>query len=241
MELVDELGKLHAVQKVDAQIYVREQALKALDSGEALKAEAIALMKRDDAAKAELNKASAVLKDKELELKGVETKRATVHDKLYSGRVTNPKELGDLQKDEEMLDHQISKLEEDVLVLMDAAEAARSTEAALAEKVTDAKRKWKTTVDHTTAETARLQKELAALRPLRAVAAQGVDKNLLRRYDDIRSRREGYGLAVTDNDTCPLCHVKLTPQTLDRLRTGEELTLCDSCGRILARPKAQQA
>ncbi len=239
VELADELVKLHTLQKIDAQMYQREQALKALNTGEALKAEAIALLKRADIAKAAWQKAAAALKDRELELKGVEAKRAAVHDKLYGGRVTNPKELGDLQKDEEMIDHQIGVLEEQVLELMDAAEAARQVEDDLANKVSDAKHKWKHTVEHTAAETARLQKELAVLRPQRAAAAAVVDKGLLRRYDDIRSRREGYGLAITDNDTCTQCHMKLNPLLIDQLRIGEELTFCDSCGRILARSRAQ--
>jgi len=232
--LVDELAKLHEVQKIDAQIYQREQAIKALDSGNLLKQKAIELMKQHEAAKAELQKAEAALCNRELELKGVEQKRAVVHEKLYSGRITNPKELGDIEKDEQMLDAQIRQIEEVVLELMQQAEDARTTEAKLHGEFDAAKRKWQETMGRTQTETARLEKEIAALRPERDQHAAQVEKPLLRRYDDIRQRREGIGMAMTANDMCPACHIKLTPQVLHRLREGEDLTFCENCARILA-------
>ncbi len=193
--LVDELVKLHEVQKIDTRIYQREQALKALDAGDLLKQKAIALMQQHDTAKTQLQKAEAALRNRELELKALEHKRAVIHEKLYSGRVNNPKELGDLQKDEEMMDHQIGQIEEVVLELMEDTEAARATEAKLHDDFELAKRKWQETAARFQAETKRLQQEIAALRPEREQRAALVEKPLLRRYDDIRQRREGVGLA----------------------------------------------
>lgn len=234
MTLADELAKLHEVQKVDYQIYQREQALKALDTGDALKQHAIDVMKRHDMAVAALQKVEAEQRDAELALKTLESKKAAVHQKLYSGKITNPRELADLEKDEEMLAEQVSRQEEVLLELMDRTEAAQAQASALAEELEKAKRKWKDTVTHTQSETARLQKELAVLRPERDRLAAQVEKPLLRRYDEIRASRSGIGLAVTANDICSVCRVKLTPQTVARLREGEELIFCDNCGRLLA-------
>jgi len=231
--LLDELDKLHEVQKIDAQIYQREQTMAAQDSGEGLKQQAIVLLKRHDAAVKALHKVETEQKDRELELKGIEEKRAKVHTKLYGGHVNNPKELGDLQKDEEMLDHQISALEEIVLVQMEQVESARKIVAQLAGELDAAKRRWKTTVAHTQAETKRLQGEIAALRPERERLAADIEKHILRRYDGIRQRAYGIGMVVTGNDTCPACHVRLDAHVINRLREGEELVLCENCGRIL--------
>jgi len=231
--LADELAQLHELQKVDYRIYQREQALKALDTGDALKQRAIEIMKRHDTAAAELHKLEAEQRDAELSLKTVEGKKKIVHDKLYSGRVTNPKELGDLEKDEEMLAHQVGHQEEILLELMDSVEAVQTRESALAAELDAAKRKWKDTVIHTQAENARLRKELVELRPERDRLAAPIPKLLLRRYDEIRNSHDGIGMAVTGNDICPVCHVKLTPQTILELREGEELTFCANCSRIL--------
>lgn len=233
MNLVEELAKLHEVQKVDYQIYQREQAIKALDSGEGLKQEAIGLLKQSDAAIATHKQLESEQRKRELELKSIEEKRNAIHERLYSGRVTNPKELGDMQAEEEMFREQINALEEPLLELMDKVEHAETVETTLAGSLTAAKRRWKETVTHTQHETARLQQEIAALRPERERLATLVDKSLLRRYDDIRSRREGIGLVVTGNTNCPACQIKLTSRVTDALRDGEELTLCENCGRIL--------
>lgn len=233
MALVDELIKLHEVQKLDTQIYQREQTIKALDSGDLYKQQAVGLMKRDEVAKAELKKLEVALRDRELELRGVEQKRAVVHEKLYSGRITNPKELGDLEKDEQMIDGQIGGIEEVVLELMDQVESARTISSKLHADFEVAKRKWQEIVARTQAETARLQKEIAAIKPEREQRAAQVEKMLLRRYDDIRQRREGIGLAITGTDICPACHIKLDPHILAQIREGEELTYCENCARIL--------
>lgn len=239
MSLADELVKLHEVQKLDTQIYQREQAIKALDTGETLKQHAIDIMKRSDAAAAALRKVETEQRDAELALKSVEEKKKQVHDKLYGGKITNPKELGDLEKDEQMLAGQVGAQEEVLLEIMDRAEAAKKLNTTLSAELDAAKRKWKVTVTHAQAETARLQKELAALRPERERAAAQVDKPLLRRYDEIRKTRAGVGLAVTANDLCPACHIKLSPQALIELRDEDELTVCENCGRMLAWQRKQ--
>ncbi|HEY3418676.1 MAG TPA: hypothetical protein VGM23_17505, partial [Armatimonadota bacterium] len=82
MDLAAELEKLYALQEVDTQIYQREQALKTLDPGDAQKQAAIDLLKRHDTAQTALTKAEAAQKNRELELKSVEKKRADNHEKL---------------------------------------------------------------------------------------------------------------------------------------------------------------
>ena len=234
MDLVDELAKLHEVQKIDAKLFQREQAIKALDSGDRLKSDAIALIKRADIAVAARKKLEADLLIKELELKSVEAKRDLEHERLYSGKVTNPKELRDIQQDEDNQNAHISDLEGPILELMEQVEQAKSAEATLAEQVSIAKRRWKDTVAHTQAETVRLQAEITELRPVRDERALVVDKQLLQRYDSIRTRREGIGMAVTHNDSCPACHIKLTIHFMRLLQSGDDLICCENCGRILA-------
>ena len=233
MELASELDKLHEVQKLDYQIYQREQAIKAQDDGELLKQAAIAIIKQLDVASEKRKQLHTTLRDQELALKSVEDKRDSVHEKLYSGRIHNPKELGDLQLDEDSLNTHISDLEGPLLEIMEQFEAATKSENELSEKLNAAKKRWKTTLLHTQQETTRLNDEIAELLPQRAEKALLVDKSLLRRYDDIRSRREGIGMVVTASDICPACHITLTPRLILLLREQVEMVLCENCGRIL--------
>ncbi len=234
MSLHDELAKLRDLQQVDTQIYQREQARQALDSGDALKQEAIALLKQHDAAAAALRTAEGTQRDHELALKGLEEKRKAVNAKLYGGRITNPKELGDLQKDEEMIAGQISHLEDVLLEAMEVAERARAEEAEIGTALARAKRRWQETVAHTKAETARLTQEIAALQPERDRLAARMDQSLLRRYDEIRRHSQGIGLAVTDSGICSACHITLNRELMDRMVEGVDVVLCENCGRILS-------
>lgn len=234
MSLRDELLKLHEVQLLDYQIYQREQQIIALDSGEELKQQAIVLLKRQDELAKALSKTQAKLKDADLAMKSLEAKRDAVHKKLFSGTVSSPKELGDLQKDEDMLKVQVGNAEEVTLGVMDEVETLSGQMADVTEKLTTAKTRWQRVVAHTQAETKRLKAEIAALQPPRAAAATEVEKMLLRRYDELRTRHQGIGMAVTGNNMCPACHMTLTAQTMENMREGEIITSCDNCGRILA-------
>ena len=60
-----------------------------------------------------------------------------------------------------------------------------------------------------------------------------VDKTLLRRYDRIRAKRRGVGLAIVMGGTCQSCNVALRPQMYNQLQRGEEILECASCQRIL--------
>ena len=117
---------------------------------------------------------------------------------------------------------------------MDAAETARAEEARLGEALAKAKRRWQETVARTKAETERLTKEIGALKPERDRLAADIPKPLLRRYDDIRQHREGIGLAATSSGICSACHIKLSPDAIERMIEGVDIILCVNCGRILA-------
>jgi predicted nucleic acid-binding Zn-ribbon protein len=57
---------------------------------------------------------------------------------------------------------------------------------------------------------------------------------VLRRYDMIRSKRQGIGMAAIKDGTCSGCFVVLTPQQVIALHRGEEeFAQCPRCNRIL--------
>jgi len=67
----------------------------------------------------------------------------------------------------------------------------------------------------------------------RAEILPRLDKALLRRYDRIRSKRRGVGLATVIGGTCKSCNVALRPQMYNQLQRGEEILECASCQRLL--------
>ena len=57
--------------------------------------------------------------------------------------------------------------------------------------------------------------------------------SLLKRYDQVRQKRRGQGLAVVSGGTCQACHMMLPPQLYNTILRGESIETCPSCLRFL--------
>lgn len=61
-----------------------------------------------------------------------------------------------------------------------------------------------------------------------------VDPGLLRKYELIRSRRSGVGLALVKDEICQGCYTHIPPQVYIMLKRGtEEIQSCPHCHRLL--------
>ena len=80
--------------------------------------------------------------------------------------------------------------------------------------------------------TAEDEKKLAEWNAKRDALRQGIDGDLLRRYERVMKFR-GSGLAEVRDHKCMGCQVMLRPQTYNEVRNGEQLMYCDSCQRVL--------
>jgi uncharacterized protein len=65
-----------------------------------------------------------------------------------------------------------------------------------------------------------------------------VPADVLKRYDMIRSKRGGIGMAAIKNSTCSGCFVVLAPQQVIGIQRGDEFQQCPRCQRILYSPEA---
>ena len=66
-------------------------------------------------------------------------------------------------------------------------------------------------------------------------------RNLVKRYDTIRSRRAGMGVADLREQSCSGCHMVLPPQQANAVQRSETLEQCPRCQRILYWPAAVEA
>jgi predicted nucleic acid-binding Zn-ribbon protein len=73
------------------------------------------------------------------------------------------------------------------------------------------------------------------LKPLnirRQKIADTLPKPLVEAYERIKSRN-GAALAEVNGSCCRKCNIMIRPQLLKRIRKGEQITICENCGRIL--------
>lgn len=236
----EQLQLLYALQKIDARIAAINSRLAALDGARELK-RAYAVAKASLAqSEAELQKQESEVMDLELKLKTIDEKRVKFEQRLYSGAISNPKELGAVEKEVAMLKEQQAKLDTQVLALYDAVEAARNAAREAREALKNAEAEARAALAKEASERKRSEAELAALNAERAKAASRItDSALLSRYDTVRRKTGCTGAARVVDHRCEACHVAVTPFVTRKLAQDTELVTCESCGRILMPDFAQ--
>jgi hypothetical protein len=173
------------------------------------------------------------LRDRELELKTLETRIVELEQKLYGGRIRNSKELESFEKELRMFKQQQGKLEETVLRLMDVSEQAETALQraqgmlnALRVEREQQEQGWQSEQAQLTTQLVTMQSQLQTLR------AQA-DPDDLARYDRLRRTRGGLAVATLNGFNCGGCGLGVPSDTVQKARGENTLALCDSCGRIL--------
>ena len=185
----------------------------------------IARGQRDDAAREQARL------EGEVEL--LEQKIAREEGRLFAGSVSNPKELGALQAEVEMLKRRKSRLEDDLLEVMERREqVAETVERLEAERATlgsDAESLTATVGELTAA----IDEELRLHGGVRERIAGTLPGSLLTLYDRLREQKGGVGAAELVGGMCQGCHTRLPAREVERLRAERGLQRCDNCRRIL--------
>ena len=187
-----------------------------------------------DQRRGELSRSQQRLEDEIASL----TERANQAEKqLYSGAVSNPRELQALQDDVASIRRRISQIEDDELEIMELAEPvdAQRTELTSERERLDAETQRLT--DELSVAEADIATELAAERSERDKAAAGVPDELWPEYDTLRAQLGGVAVARLVGSTCQGCHLALPAVEVDRIRklSPDEKVHCEECGRLLVR------
>jgi len=153
--------------------------------------------------------------------------------RLYSGVVSNAKELQDISREVEALKRRKSVLEDNDLEVMEERDGVeKQLEALTTERssLADEIERGRVARDKAAGETG-IQLNAAEAERQRWVPR--VDPQLLKVYDTIRASKGGVGAAAMVDETCQGCHMRLPAQEAERVRTAGGLVRCDECQRIL--------
>ncbi|HZA77022.1 MAG TPA: C4-type zinc ribbon domain-containing protein [Acidimicrobiales bacterium] len=166
------------------------------------------------------------------------TERANQAEKqLYSGAVTNPRELQALQDDVASIRRRIRQLEDDELEIMELVEpvdAERSDLVGRRDQLDAQGQRLRAQLAEAESE---LEAELAEVQSERSAVAADVSEELWPEYDKLRARLGGVAIARLVGSTCQGCHLALSAVEVDRIRklSLDEAVHCEECGRLLVR------
>ncbi|MBK7897683.1 MAG: hypothetical protein IPJ90_22945 [Anaerolineaceae bacterium] len=229
------MHQLFQLQKLDTEIDEKKKRL-----GDVLKAQKepqslLAARQRDEAARAELQKWQAKHQDLTLEVGGLSSKAKNSENKLYSGKVTNPKELSDLQQEIEALGRRKAVLEDAVLETLVTIENAQTEKTAAAEALATAVASWEKQSAHLKAEQNELALSLHKLMQTRKTKASAFDAATLQEYDQLRKQKHGTAVAGLRVNMCLGCRTTVSANKVREVSEGRKV-YCGGCGRLLAAP-----
>jgi predicted nucleic acid-binding Zn-ribbon protein len=169
----------------------------------------------------------------EAEIGVLDQKLQREEQRLFSGGVSNPKELSSLQAEVEMLKRQRAGSEDRLLEVMVAHDQASQTLDSLRaerDEAAEAAEGLGATVTQIVSE---IEAELRSHELTRGEVAATLPSDLVALYDKLRAGKGGVGAAALERDTCLGCHTRLPAREVERLRAERGLQRCDNCRRIL--------
>ena len=170
-------------------------------------------------------------KDLDAEAEGVRASLQQINDKLYGGKIKNPKELVGYEQEAGILKGNLSKKDDLLLELMEKVDAAKAEIKRLQEVYKTAETDWQSRKVTLAVQADQLKDELAGLEKKRQEILAGVDQSILTAYENIKSRK-GQAVARVEQGRCLGCRVSLSINELQRAR-GMSIVTCSNCGRIL--------
>ena len=225
------LDKLLELQKMDTTIARLEREVRVIPQ------QIQALEARLTGARASLNQsrteADQIQKDrraKERELDDVTLNIKKKQARLFE--IKTNEEYSAVLKEVEVLKQKSSKLEEEILELLERADAVAKT-------VAEAEKEFKATEAlcqkeraEKEAQLSTLGKDLTDLRDSRKAQASRLDSALLQQYTRLVKLR-GVAVVAVKDGSCTGCGIALPPQTYSEVRRNDRMFTCSSCSRVI--------
>jgi len=233
---MSELSRLYQVQLLEAKLDSLTLALKELPVYEEyrkLQAEEAEAKQAAGLLEDRLNGQQRRLKSLELDMQQVEDESKTTQELLYSGRVSNPKELAQLMDKAGTLQLERGRTEDKVLQAMEIAEETERSLSALREKQQSLADRLHRLQKQGAREVSGLKEQIREHQLERDKLLAGISAKLLSNYHELRQRFRDTALVPVEGDVCGGCRVSLSTNQKNRLCNPAALLTCENCGRIL--------
>jgi len=223
--------QLYQLQEIDLELESTEQAINQITSQ---LGESQAVVRTRDKLTLEQQRLEELKQQQhsaEWEIDDLKTKLATAEEKLYSGRINNPKELTNLQHEIEGLKAKRDQLENKALEIMDQVELATASVATINGELKTLEAEWHSQQQQLSTDLEQLKTTLTELEHKRQLLSAKIDPQVIGFYRELRKQR-GTAVAKVEQGICCGCRISLPVTELQQVRSAS-LVRCSSCGRIL--------
>jgi len=224
---------LYALQEIDSAVEATKASLTAVEEQLGESEELIAGRQAVEEGRDALEGVSKQQRELEWQVDDLRPRLSDVEGKLYGGSVRNPKELGSMQEEANILRGQLRRREDELLDLMVRVEERQTALREAEESLTEVEGRWRQDQKELTSEKEKLEGELAGLEERRRQQSGLIEARVLALYDNLWERRQGRAVAKVERGMCGGCRISLPMTVLQKARSGMDVVQCVSCERIL--------
>ncbi|HEV8185490.1 MAG TPA: C4-type zinc ribbon domain-containing protein [Chthoniobacterales bacterium] len=128
---------------------------------------------------------------------------------------------------------EVQQIEDQELELMDQTDKLKIEIAAEDARVSAARDSVAKQMRDLEQKARALESRLGELSNERAEIATRLDEDVLNRFERLFKSKGDAAIVALRHEVCTGCHMKITPQTAHRVKSGREIVSCEQCGRIL--------
>lgn len=170
----------------------------------------------------------------EAEVEALSDRIAREEKRLYDGSIHNPKELSSLQHDVETQKASRVRFEDELIDVLDRAEAAARERQSALRLVQQREGRWQQQQQALRHESNRLHDAIARAEAKRELQKSRLNPRAVHLYEDLRRRKGGMAVARISANACTGCRVGLPDAVRRRALSASDVAQCPNCERILA-------
>jgi predicted nucleic acid-binding Zn-ribbon protein len=174
------------------------------------------------------------LKRKELDLVEKSNKINKHQEDLYGGKISDIKELKQIQKVITNYKEEKDSIEEEVLDLMEEMEELDKSICYINEDLIAKEKKYKKNKEEIDLARSVIEKNMKSLNIKRKEILSKISEGrLLKEYEFIRKEKGGKAIIEVDGSICPGCYLDLPSDVIYQLEKNRKIIICPNCSRIL--------
>ncbi|MBI2836256.1 MAG: hypothetical protein HYX85_00990 [Chloroflexi bacterium] len=223
--------QLYQLQEAELEFESTEQAIRQATSQLGESQELIDARNRLAAERQRLEELRKTQRSLEWETDDLAARIKKAEDDLYGGRIRNPKELSNLQQENDMLKAKRTQLDNRALEIMEQIEEVTRAVTAAENSLKEVESGWQQNQQRLKVDTERLKTVLAELMQKRQQLSVGIEPDVITVYRELRKQKKT-AVAKVEQGICRGCRISLPASLLQQVRGGG-LVRCGSCGRIL--------
>jgi len=172
-------------------------------------------------------------RSQQIETESLKDRSTQLEAQLYSGEITNPRDLASLELESGNVKAQIDRKEVGLLELAVKSDDIRNNLNNSQERLEESQKNWESRQAELNGHVKSLNAEKSQLTTRRDSFAANIDQSEMGRYEHLRQSKGGTAVAKVERGLCQACRLSLPTQHLQKVKAGKQTVLCSSCGRML--------